>query len=157
MKQNQKPCTKTKKVINRRKRTNILSEVNPDENIETFLEISPMQKQVLPSHKLWGHAYECQNPFGFKEEVTPHREIVRIDWVIQVCLTYSRNVRRVWFKERFTVKKIWMKDSNIRKGHVPKHIHDWEHPKNAQFDTYEITSNFFNKFQWNFAKKLIVM
>ena len=50
-----------------------------------------------------------------------------------------------------------IKGSNIRKGHVQKHRQDWEHPKNAQFDIYEITSNFFNKFQWNFAKKLIVM
>ena len=25
--------------------------------------------------------------------------------------------------------------------------------KNAQFDIYAITSNFFNKFQWNFGKK----
>ena len=25
------------------------------------------------------------------------------------------------------------------------------HPKNAQFDIYAITSNFFTKFQWNIA------
>ena len=29
------------------------------------------------------------------------------------------------------------------------------HPKNAQFDIYAITSNFFTKFQWNIAKKKI--
>ena len=34
---------------------------------------------------------------------------------------------------------------------------DCEHPKNAQFDIYTITSNFFNKFQGNFAKYLIIM
>ena len=28
-----------------------------------------------------------------------------------------------------------------------KHRQDCEHPKNAQFDIYAITSNFFNKFQ----------
>ena len=33
-----------------------------------------------------------------------------------------------------------------------KHRQDCEHPKNAQFDIYAITSNFFNKFQWKFAK-----
>ena len=73
MKENQKPCTKTKKVIDRRKRTKILSEVNPNENIESFLEISPMQKQFLPSHKLWGHAYEYYNFFGLKEDNSSQR------------------------------------------------------------------------------------
>ena len=34
-----------------------------------------------------------------------------------------------------------------------KHRQDCEHPKNAQFDIYAITSNFFNKFPWNFATK----
>ena len=50
MKQNQKPRTKTK-VINRGKRSKILSEVKPVENIsknpQSFLEISPVQKEVL--------------------------------------------------------------------------------------------------------------
>ena len=32
-----------------------------------------------------------------------------------VCLTKSKNVRRVWFKERFTINKIWTKASNNRK------------------------------------------
>ena len=27
-----------------------------------------MQKEVLPSHKLRGHAYEYKNPFGLKED-----------------------------------------------------------------------------------------
>ena len=56
MKQNQKPCTKTKKVVDRGKRSKTLSEVKPVENIsknlQSFLEISPVQKEVLPSHKL---------------------------------------------------------------------------------------------------------
>ena len=51
-----------KKVINRGKRSKTLSEVKPVENIsknlQNFLEISPMQKEVLPSHKLRDHAYE---------------------------------------------------------------------------------------------------
>ena len=51
MKQNQKPCTKTKKVIDRGKRSKTLSEVKPVENVsqnlQSFLEISPMQKEVL--------------------------------------------------------------------------------------------------------------
>ena len=51
-----------KKVIDRGKRSKILSEVKPVENIsknpQSFLEISPVQKEVLPSHKLQDHAYE---------------------------------------------------------------------------------------------------
>ena len=35
-----------------------------------------------------------------------------------------------------------------------KRKHNCEYPKNAQLDIYAITSNFLNKFQWNFAKKI---
>ena len=51
-----------KKVIDRGKRSKTLSEVKQVENIRknmrSFLEISPMQKEDLPSHKLQDHAYE---------------------------------------------------------------------------------------------------
>ena len=51
-----------KKVINRGERSRLLSEVNPVENvgntIQSFLEISPLQKEVLLSHKLRDHGYE---------------------------------------------------------------------------------------------------
>ena len=61
MKLHQNPCIK-KKVINRGKIIKTLSEVKPVENIsknpQSFLEISPMQKEVLPSHKLQDHACE---------------------------------------------------------------------------------------------------
>ena len=50
------------KVINRGKKSKTLSEVkqveNISKNLQSFLEISPMQKEVLPSHKLRDHAYE---------------------------------------------------------------------------------------------------
>ena len=50
------------KVINRGKRSKTMSEVKPVENISknlhSFLEISPVQKEVLLSHKLQDHAYE---------------------------------------------------------------------------------------------------
>ena len=49
-----------KKVINRGKRSKTLSEVklvkNIGKNLQSFLEISPMQKEVLLSHKLQDHA-----------------------------------------------------------------------------------------------------
>ena len=71
MKQNQKPCTKLKKVIDRGKRSKTLSEVKPVENInknlQSFPEINPVQNKVLFSHKLQDHAYEYQNPFELKE------------------------------------------------------------------------------------------
>ena len=51
-----------KKVIDRGKRSKTLSEVKPVENIsknlESFVEISPVQKEVFLSHKLQDHAYK---------------------------------------------------------------------------------------------------
>ena len=67
-----KPCTKLKRGTDREKSSRRLSEVKPFENInknlQSFLEISPMQKEVLLSHKLRDHAYEYQNPFELKED-----------------------------------------------------------------------------------------
>ena len=37
---------------------------------------------------------------------------------------------------------------------IKKHRQDYEYPQNAQFNIYAIISNFFNKLQWNFAKKI---
>ena len=49
-------------MIYRRKRSKTLSEVklveNMSKNPESFLEISPVQKEVPLSHKLQDHAYE---------------------------------------------------------------------------------------------------
>ena len=63
---------KTKKMIDRGKRSQTLSEVKPvkniSKNLQSFLEINSVQKEVLPSHKLQDHAYECYNPFGLKED-----------------------------------------------------------------------------------------
>ena len=51
-----------KKVIGRGKRSKKLSEVNPVENIskslQSFLEISPVQREVLSSPKRQDHAFE---------------------------------------------------------------------------------------------------
>ena len=52
-----------KKVINKGKRRKTLSEVKPlkniSKNLQSFQEISPMQKEILLSHKLQDHAHEC--------------------------------------------------------------------------------------------------
>ena len=51
-----------KKVIHRGKRSQALSDVklveNINKNLQSFLEISLIQKEVLLSHKLQDHAYE---------------------------------------------------------------------------------------------------
>ena len=51
-----------KKVIDRVKRSKTLSEVkqleNISKNLQSFLEISPVQKEDPPSHRLGDHAYE---------------------------------------------------------------------------------------------------
>ena len=61
-------------VINRGKRSKTLSEVKPVENIsktlQSFLEISLLQKEVLSSHKLQEHAYEYKNQLRLPELIT---------------------------------------------------------------------------------------
>ena len=53
MKLNEKPCTKTKKVINRRKRSKSLSKVKPVKNIsKEFSRDTSRAKEDLPLHKL---------------------------------------------------------------------------------------------------------
>ena len=54
-----------KKVIDRGKRSNTLSKVklvklvkNISKNLQSFLDISPMQREVLLSHKREDYAYE---------------------------------------------------------------------------------------------------
>ena len=49
-------------MINRGKRSKTVREIKPikniSKNLQSFVEISPMLKKVLPSHKLQDHAYE---------------------------------------------------------------------------------------------------
>ena len=49
-------------MIDRGKRSKTLSEVkqvgNISKNLQSFLEISPVQKEDRPSHELQDHAYE---------------------------------------------------------------------------------------------------
>ena len=45
-----------KKVIDRGKVVKPVENIS--KNLQNFLEISPVQKEVLPSHKLQDHAYE---------------------------------------------------------------------------------------------------
>ena len=51
-----------KKVIDKGKRSKTMSQVkqvkNIHKNLQSFLEISPVQKEALPSHKLQDYAYK---------------------------------------------------------------------------------------------------
>ena len=63
MKQNQKLCRKMKKVINTGKSRKTLSVVKLAKSLnkghlQSFLEIRPVQKEVLTSHQQQDHAYE---------------------------------------------------------------------------------------------------
>ena len=59
-------------MIDRGKRSKTLSEVKPvgiiSKNLQSFLEISLVQKQVLPLRKLQDQVYESWNPFGLKAD-----------------------------------------------------------------------------------------
>ena len=59
-------------MINRGKRSHTLSEIKPFEiiskNLQSFLDISPVQKEVFLSHKLQDHAYEQKNLLELKED-----------------------------------------------------------------------------------------
>ena len=85
---------KLKKVIDRGKRSKTLTEVkaaeNINKNLQSFLEINPMLKEVLLSHKLQDHAYECQNPFELKEDNLSPESTKSSRFV-----SHSKNVRRV--------------------------------------------------------------
>ena len=56
----------------RGERSKTLSDVKPvkniNKNLQRFPEISPVQKEVLLSHKLRDNAYEYQDPFELKED-----------------------------------------------------------------------------------------
>ena len=45
-------------MIGRGKRSEVKSVENISKNPQSFVEISPMQKEVLPLHKLQDYAYE---------------------------------------------------------------------------------------------------
>ena len=75
-----------KKVIDTGKRSKTLSEVKPVENItknpQSFLQISPVEKEVLPSHKLHLNCktmHMSNRILSDYRKITPHREITRIN------------------------------------------------------------------------------
>ena len=53
--------------------SDVKSSENINKNLQSFLDMGPVQKKVLLSHKLHDHAYEYQNPFRLKEDNLLHR------------------------------------------------------------------------------------
>ena len=79
-----------------------LSETKPvkniSKNLQSFLEIGPVQKEVLLSHKPQDHAYEYYNPFGLKEDNLSQRNFQ--NQLSHPDLSHkSKNVRRVWSRK----------------------------------------------------------
>ena len=103
----------------RGKRSKTLSEVklvkNISKNLQSFPEISPVQFKSF-FHITYTTMHMSTKILSDQRKITSHTEIARINWVIQVCLIQSKNDRRVWFKERFTINKIRAKTSNICKA-----------------------------------------
>ena len=75
----------TMKVIDREKKSNTISEDKSVENIskkpQSFLEMSPVEKEVFLSHKLQD---QLKNPLELKEDNPSEKSP---EWVIQFCLT----------------------------------------------------------------------
>ena len=110
---NRKLCMKTKNIIDRGKRSKTLGEVKPVESISKNLQ-SFLRKSFL--HINCKTMHMSSRILSDWRKIKPHRKIPRINWVIQVCLTQSKNVRKVWFKERITINKIWTKVLNGHKA-----------------------------------------
>ena len=99
-----------KKVIDREKRSKTLSEVKPIENmsknLQSLLEISPVQKEVLFSHKLQDHAHEKYNLFRLNEDnpsqrncqyQLSHRSLLHIEQEWQESLIQGKiYIRQNW-------------------------------------------------------------
>ena len=93
-----------------RKRSKTLSEVRLVENInkslQSFLEISPVQKEVLFSHKLQDHAHEKYNLFRLNEDnpsqrncqyQLSHRSLLHIEQEWQESLIQGKiYIRQNW-------------------------------------------------------------
>ena len=67
MKLNQNPCTINKTLSEGN------SVKNVDKNLQGFLKITPVKKEVFLSDKQQDHAYESENPFRLKEDNSSQR------------------------------------------------------------------------------------
>ena len=117
-------------MINRGKRSKTLSEVRPVKNVSknplSFLEIRPIQKEVLHSHKLQDHAYEKQNHFGTKEDNPSLRNYQNqlrypsLTHTKQECQESSRKdshstkfKQRPWIFVELSFRELWDSDSSV--------------------------------------------
>ena len=111
-------------MISRGKRSKTLSEVKPVENInknlQCFLEISPVQKEVVLSHKLRDHVYEYQNPFELKEGNLSQRNCQNQLSHPGLSHTEQECQESLIQGTVFTINKIRTKASNIRKAKLQR-------------------------------------
>ena len=98
-------------MIDRGKRSKTLSEVKPVENInknlQSFLEISPVQKEVLLSHKLRDHAYEYQNPFELKEDNPSQRNCQNQLSHPSLSHDIEQECQESLIQEKIYIQQIW--------------------------------------------------
>ena len=101
-----------KKVINRGKRSHTLSEVTPVEiiskNLQSFLDICPVQKEVFLSHKLQDQPYEQKNLLELKEDnpsqvifqnQLSHPSLPQIEQECQGSLIQGKiHIQQIWNK-----------------------------------------------------------
>ena len=96
-------------MIDRGKRSKTLSEVKQvkimSKNLQSFLQISTVQKTKSFFHINCDTMHMTSRNLSNHRKITSHRETSRISWIIQVSLTESKNVRRVWFKEKKPLKR----------------------------------------------------
>ena len=97
-----------------------LSEVKSVKNIsknpQSFLEISPMQKEVLLSHKLQDNVYELKNPFGLKEDKSSQRNCQNQLSHLSLPYIQQKCQESLIQGKIHTFNKIQKKASNIHKA-----------------------------------------
>ena len=80
-------------------------------------------------------------------KITSHREIAESIESSRFVSHRERMSGEFDSRKDSQSKKFEQKAQIFVKDMFKKHRQDCKHPKNAQFDIYAITSNFFNKFQ----------
>ena len=71
------------------------------------------QIEVAPLHKQQGHRI-----LPNYRNATHVREIACVNYVFQISLTKSKNIRRIWFQKQFTTNKIRKTTFNICNAQV---------------------------------------
>ena len=79
-----------------------------------------------------------------QRKITSHRETARISWIIQVSLTESKNVTKVWFKEKKPLKTklygpfLWIRFNCLKATATSRRQFTFYHsvPRNSWYSFY---------------------